>query len=40
MRMVLIKGAGFQDIKGNLYTVLGYAAVVNALAIWTYRKRV
>lgn len=40
MRMVLIKGAGFQDIKGNLYTVLGYAAVVNVLAVWTYRKRV
>lgn len=40
MRLVLLKGAGFDDIKTNFYTVLGYAATVNALAVWTYRKRV
>lgn len=40
MRLVLLKGADFQDIKTNFYTVLGYAAVVNGLAVWTYRKRV
>ncbi len=40
MRLVLLKGAGFADIKTNFYTVLGYAATVNALAVWTYRKRV
>ncbi len=40
MRLVLLKGAGFEDIKTNFYTVLGYAATVNALAVWTYRKRV
>ena len=40
MRLVLLKGAGFEDIKTNFYAVLGYAAVTNALAIWTYRKRV
>lgn len=40
MRLVLLKGAGFEDIKTNFYTVLGYAASVNALAVWTYRKRV
>jgi ABC-2 type transport system permease protein len=39
MRLVLLKGAGFEDIKTNFYTVLGYAATVNALAVWTYRKR-
>lgn len=39
MRLVLLKGSGFEDIKHNLYTVLGYAAVVNTLAVWTYRKR-
>lgn len=40
MRMVLLKGAGFNEIKDNFYTVLGYAIVVNSMAIWTYRKRV
>jgi len=40
MRLVLLKGAGFEDIKTNFYTVLGYAITVNSLAIWTYRKRV
>lgn len=39
MRLVLLKGSGFEDIKHNLFTVLGYAAVVNTLAVWTYRKR-
>lgn len=40
MRLVLLKGAGFEDIKTNFYTVLGYAIAVNGLAVWTYRKRV
>ncbi len=39
MRLVLLKGAGFEEIKTNFYTVLGYAASANALAVWTYRKR-
>jgi len=39
MRLVLLKGAGFEDIKTNFYTVLGYATAANALAVWTYRKR-
>ncbi|MCK6694399.1 MAG: ABC transporter permease [Thermoanaerobaculia bacterium] len=40
MRLVLLKGAGFADIRQNFFTVLGYAVTVNALAVWTYRKRV
>ncbi len=40
MRLVLLKGADFEDIKTNFFTVLGYATTVNALAVWTYRKRV
>ena len=40
MRLVLLKGAGFADIRQNFFTVLGYAVVSNALAVWTYRKRV
>ncbi|MCC6280613.1 MAG: ABC transporter permease [Saprospiraceae bacterium] len=40
MRLVLLKGAGFEDIRQNFFTVLGYAVVVNSLAVWTYKKRV
>lgn len=40
MRMVLLKGANFQDVKGIFYPVLVYGIGVNALAIWTYRKQV
>ena len=39
MRLVLLKGAGFADIKQNFYSVLTYATISNALAVWTYRKR-
>lgn len=39
MRLVLLKGAGFQDIQQNFFTVLAYAVGVNGLAVWTYRKR-
>ena len=37
---ILLKGAGFADIRQNFFTVLGYALVVNGLAVWSYRKRV
>jgi len=40
MRLVLLKGAEFRDIQTNFFTVCGYAAVANTLAVWTYRKRV
>jgi len=40
MRLVLLKVAGFEDIKTNFYTILEYAVTINTLAIWTYRKRV
>lgn len=40
MRLVLLKGASFADIRGNFYTVLGYATLANALAVITYKKRV
>ncbi|MBL7825282.1 MAG: ABC transporter permease [Saprospiraceae bacterium] len=39
MRLVLLKGAGFSDIRENYFSVLTYAIVVNGLAIWTYKKR-
>ena len=39
MRLVLLKGAGLAEIKQNFYSVLTYATIANALAVWTYRKR-
>lgn len=39
MRLVLLKGANFQDIKTNFFTVLTYAVAVNGLAVWSYKKR-
>ncbi len=39
MRLVLLKGAGFADIKTNFYTVLAYATAANTLAVITYKKR-
>lgn len=39
MRLVLLKGAGFQDVQANFFTVLSYAIAANGLAVWTYRKR-
>lgn len=39
MRLVLLKGAGFEEIKTNFYSVLSYAAIANALAVITYSKR-
>ena len=40
MRLVLLKGANFAEIRTNFLTVLGYAVAVNSLAVWAYRKRV
>jgi ABC-2 type transport system permease protein len=40
MRMVLLKGAYFADVKHLFLRVGGYALIVNLLAVWTYRKRV
>lgn len=39
MRLVLLKGAGFQEIQTNFFTVLTYGLAANSLAVWTYRKR-
>jgi len=40
MRMVLLKGSGFAEVA-PLFVVVGiYALVINALAIWNYRKTI
>ncbi|GAA0550817.1 ABC transporter permease [Chitinophaga japonensis] len=38
IRMVLLKGSGWADIQFFLLVMLGYALVMNGIAIWNYRK--
>ncbi|MDR1876678.1 MAG: ABC transporter permease [Flavobacteriaceae bacterium] len=38
MRFVYMKGSSFTDILPQLYTIIGFAVVLNAGAIWSYRK--
>lgn len=38
MRMVMLKGSGFNDVEHDLIVMLIFAMVVNALAVWNYRK--
>ncbi|RMG23875.1 MAG: ABC transporter permease [Bacteroidetes bacterium] len=39
IRMVMLKGASFNDIQWHVGVMAGYALVINALAVWNYRKR-
>lgn len=38
MRMVMLKGSGFMDILPQLLKTLLYAAIMNGLAVWSYKK--
>ena len=38
MRMVILKGSGFSDIKDNLIKIIIFAVVLNCWAIWNYKK--
>ena len=38
VRMVLLKGSGFMEILPQFLKTLGYAIVMNALAVWSYKK--
>jgi ABC-2 type transport system permease protein len=38
MRMVVLKGSGFSDVKGHLIAVSVMAVFFNSWAIWNYRK--
>ena len=38
IRMVLLKGSTFNDIKEQFFSLLVYASIVLSLAIWRYRK--
>ena len=39
MRMVVLKGSGFADIKNQLLIVFGFAILLNGWAVISYRKR-
>ena len=39
MRMVVLKGSGFADIKYQLLTIFGFAVLLNGWAVASYRKR-
>jgi len=38
MRMVLMKGSGFMDIKRQLISISIYAVLILSFAVWRYRK--
>lgn len=38
VRLIVLKGSGFADVKLELAYLLGFAAVLNGLAIYNYRK--
>jgi ABC-2 type transport system permease protein len=38
MRMIVLKGSGFGDVKYHLLKILGFAVVLNTWAILNYRK--
>lgn len=38
IRMVMLKGSGFQDIKMQLGIIGFYAIAINGLAVWSYKK--
>ena len=38
IRMVLLKGAGLQEVLPNLGIITLFAIVVNGLAVWSYKK--
>jgi ABC-2 type transport system permease protein len=40
VRMVLLKGSGFADISHEFISIAVYAAIINSLAVWRYRKTV
>ncbi len=38
MRMVMLKGSDFSDILPQFLKTIGYAVVMNGLAVWSYHK--
>ncbi len=40
MRMIVLKGSGFWDLRFHFLIVIGFAIVFNGLAIWNYKKTI
>lgn len=38
VRMIVLKGSGFTDIKNHFLITLGFALFLNGFAIWNYKK--
>ena len=38
VRMVVLKGSSIGDIKNHIYTIIGFAIVLNSWAVWNYKK--
>ncbi len=38
IRMILLKGSGFSDIKTEFFALVGYGITIISLAVWRYRK--
>lgn len=38
MRMVMLKGSGFHDIRESFYSLVVYALAIISFAVWRYRK--
>jgi ABC-2 type transport system permease protein len=38
VRMIILKGSGLADVKAELLYTIAFAVILNAWAIWNYRK--
>lgn len=38
VRMIVLKGSDFSDIQQHFLIIIGFAIILNGLAIWNYRK--
>jgi len=39
IRMVVLKGSGFNEVKIHFLIITGFAIVTNTIAVWRYRKK-
>jgi ABC-2 type transport system permease protein len=39
MRMIILKGSSLYEIRSHMYSITLFGVILNALAIWNYRKR-
>jgi ABC-2 type transport system permease protein len=38
IRMVLLKGSGFREVREHFLIIAGFSVLINAFAVWRYRK--